>query len=278
MVSGTICASTFFTFSQTRQVINLALSPIHSTTLHAHAGICSKMPGGEGIAVFILLCYIAVALVIFAIAFGSAALRARKAGANVRRIWVLHTCLALLVTVGPVAYAYTASELSRRTVLRQYEQDNAWERSIVFESDHVAAMLDHAVADMPPRGMPDWKLEGKALAALSDPHISWTASDLDAFSGLHDSIERAGRVTRERGDNVLGVIAAWHRDRTDLDAAVARCDGTPNLYPPFCRGTMRTVVQAWCVNFVSRCDDLAKHSSFRNAAQAIRVPLRDARP
>ena len=258
--------------------MNLALSPIHPTAVHGHAGLCSKMPGGEGIAVFLLLCYVAAALVIFAIALGSAALRARKAGANARRIWAVHTCLALLVTVGPVAYAYTSGELARRAALRQYEQDNAWENRIVFESDKVTAMLNHAVADIPPRGMPDWKLEGKALAALSDPHASWTARDLDAFSGLHDSIERAGRVTRERGDNVLGVIATWHRDRADLDAAVARCDRTSNLDPAFCRATLRIVVQTWCVNFASRCDELAKQASFRDAAVAIRVPLRDAGP
>jgi hypothetical protein len=252
--------------------MNLTLSPIHSTAVHGHAGVCSKMPGGEGIAMFLLLCYVGAALVIFAIALGSAALRARKSGANVRGIWAVHTCLALLVTVGPVAYAYTSGELARRAARRQYEQDNAWERRIVFDSDNVTAMLNHAVADMPPRGMPDWKLEGKALAALSDPHTSWTARDLDAFSGLHDSIERAGRVTRERGDNVLGVIATWHRDRATSMQRSRGATGRPISIRSSAWATLRTVVQAWCQSRVH--DELAKQASFRDAAVAIRVPAR----
>ena len=38
---------------------------IYPTDAHGHAR-CSKMPGGEGIAVFLLLCYVAAALLIFA--------------------------------------------------------------------------------------------------------------------------------------------------------------------------------------------------------------------
>jgi hypothetical protein len=214
-------------------------------------------------------------LVVFLLAAGSAALRARRG----RHVWLTHLGAALLVSsLYPAlwyGYGNASAYLSRQHYARAEEQYAQWKKTLPppLAPGHVAERLDAMFSSMPSKNTDAWnEIWRRVNAALSTPGAQWTASDLDAFDTVWARLEDNTRGYHIAGnispsDNWMAAVTAWHRHREDLSGAVAMCGGRGDSYDLACRREMRDAICHWCS--AGDCSEYLRMPDFVAAADKI---------
>ena len=235
---------------------------------------CGKMPGGEGIAYLIFGAYLLYVVLAFVVAIVSAALLARKSGANRARIWAIHLTVALVATAGPLVYLYIADHIANAMAQAQIRRDatdfSAWIAKIEFRPGQVSHTLDTAIVEMPNNRDAALTLETKAFERLQASDAEWTPEDLDAFASLTQRAEAATKYPVRGRINLIPVIVTWDRQRENLAAADAVCDPSSAMSRT-CRGVLLDVVRKWCSRNEARCGQLLQEPKFRDAAIKLGV-------
>ena len=242
---------------------------------------CGKMPGGEGIAEFLFAAYLAYAVLVFVVAIGSAAWRARRPGAIGGRIWLVHLSIALVATGAFPAFLIVDQQITLRSLEQTHREISAYDAalaSLEFNPGQVSNVLDTALAKLPANNpYTSGALEEKAVRRLQVPQLDWIAQDLDAFASLESRAQRINRLPlhgdrgelRNGNDRVMNALVGWYRKPASLPAAIASCDKDEN-----CRQILGRVEREWCATNPGRCRELRKQPEFHDAAITLGLDLR----